>query len=271
MSTSNSRATQLRNIVRAYFEALRSHSVSGLPYSDHIVLRSPLVPGDADQPLTGKKAVMDWLASIVPYISRVEVGETYLNERLTAVIGAANIEVTIPFKPHTVQVAVEFTVNDEGWITRQIEYLDPRPVTQPKEYVEHVQAYTHMLASDDPKEVEALPYAEHVVYRAPLGHGGKGREVPMLGRQAAMEYLLGLQAPGLIDEAEYVATCVETRGFLEPCWVAGRFMAGFPKQDVPGKRLSVVDMWKFDPRTGLIVEQENFYDPRPALGIDFPK
>jgi hypothetical protein len=35
--------------------------------------------------------------------------------------------------------------------------------------------------------------------------------------------------------------------------------------DMPDKRLRLVDCWKFDPTTGKVVAQENFYDPRPAL------
>ena len=103
------------------------------------------------------------------------------------------------------------------------------------------------------KDLAEVPWAEDVKLRAPLAEGGA--EVPLDGRETVRAYLTGILP---------VIAAVE----VEDCYVnlAGTAVMGKAVLTlVTGARLRVADLFVVDAE-GQITEQENHYDPRPALG-----
>ena len=49
----------LKKIAEAYFEALKQKSFTAIPFSNEIIFRTPLAPGGAHNPITGKKNVFE--------------------------------------------------------------------------------------------------------------------------------------------------------------------------------------------------------------------
>jgi hypothetical protein len=111
-------------------------------------------------------------------------------------------------------------------------------------------AYFAGLSSGD---LSAVPYDENVQLRAPLSAGGS--EVPISGKAAVLEFFSGVFAAiRAADVLEYFtneaenAICVRADVHL-----------------VTGKTLRVADIFRVNAE-GLVSEQENHYDPRPAIG-----
>jgi len=103
------------------------------------------------------------------------------------------------------------------------------------------------------KDLSAIPWAEGVTLRAPLSEGGA--EVPLVGREAVRAYLTAI-LPAIQD--------VE----LEDCYVNAAQTAVMGKAEltlVTGAKLRVADLFRIN-EAGEIVNQENHFDPRPALG-----
>jgi hypothetical protein len=112
-----------------------------------------------------------------------------------------------------------------------------------------VRAYFNGLGA---KDVSGIPWAPEATMRAPLNPNGGEQEL-MRGAAAIRGYIQGvLPALGSITLLRVYAS--------DGDWVAGRadiHLAG-------GGVLRVCD--EFRVVDGQIVEQENHYDPRPALG-----
>ncbi len=112
------------------------------------------------------------------------------------------------------------------------------------------EAYFAGLASRD---VSKVPWAENVVFRGPLAPGGL--DVPLRGRKAVVGWFTTLY-PVLgktkviehyfNDDLTVIATRADVGIITPPC------------------ALRVVDRFTINDR-GQITEQENHYDPRPAL------
>jgi hypothetical protein len=104
------------------------------------------------------------------------------------------------------------------------------------------------------RDISAVPWDDQVVLYAPLGPGGLAE--PLRGRDTVVEWFSGLYpvlgAARVIDHYyNEELTTVATRADVEitdpPC------------------TLRVVDRFTVNSE-GRITEQENHYDPRPALG-----
>lgn len=102
------------------------------------------------------------------------------------------------------------------------------------------------------KDMSGLPYAEDAILWAPLGPDGL--EKPIRGRHAILEFFEGVFP--VLDRVE-----VQTL-FTDGEWACGRAFISLTRP--AGARLRVVDVFRIV--NGEIVEQENHYDPRPALG-----
>ena len=111
------------------------------------------------------------------------------------------------------------------------------------------QSYFEGLSS---KDMAAVPYAEDAILWAPLGPDGL--EKPIRGRPAILAFFEGVFP---------ILERVELKNLLaEGEWVSGR--AVITLSQPPGAVLRVSDV--FHVIDGQISEQENHYDPRPALG-----
>jgi len=111
------------------------------------------------------------------------------------------------------------------------------------------QSYFDGLAKKDLSHVQ---WAEDATLRAPLNPNG-GMDVPIVGKGEILAFLNPL-LPNL-GKVNVI------RQFVEGDWVCTR--ANIELAGAPGRMLRVADCFRI--RNGKIVEQENCYDPRPAL------
>jgi glyoxylase I family protein len=124
------RRAMLRSAADAYFAALARRDFDAIPYADEVVLRTPLVPGGAANPLSGRETLRTvWWRPLVPALDGVTVRviDYYVNADATAICVAA--EVTLPVAKATLRVADRFSVDADGRITEQENHFDPRAVT----------------------------------------------------------------------------------------------------------------------------------------------
>ncbi len=102
------------------------------------------------------------------------------------------------------------------------------------------------------KELSAVPWAEDATLRAPLNPNG-GADVPIEGKANILAFLSPLLTN--LGKIEVI------RHFIAGDWVATRANVWLATD--PPAALRVVDCFRIE--KGQIVEQENHYDPRPAL------
>ncbi len=109
-------------------------------------------------------------------------------------------------------------------------------------------AYFEGLAA---KDMSGVPYAENAILWAPLGPDGLDK--PIEGREAILSYF---------ENVFPILGRVEIQNlFSSGEWAAGR--AFIELTQPAGAKLRVNDVFRIE--DGRIVEQENHYDPRPAL------
>lgn len=111
------------------------------------------------------------------------------------------------------------------------------------------QSYFDGLAK---KDLSAVPWAENATLRAPLNPNG-GADVPIVGKANILAFLNPL-LPNL-GRIEVI------RHLIEGNWICTRANVGLAAG--PSATLRVVDCFRIE--KGQIAEQENHYDPRPAL------
>jgi glyoxylase I family protein len=124
------RRAKLRSAADAYFGALARCDFDAIPYADDVVLRAPIVPGGAVNPLSGRETLRTvWWQPLVPALDGVTVNviDYYVNADATAICAAA--EITLPVAKATLRVADRFKVDTAGRITEQENHFDPRAVT----------------------------------------------------------------------------------------------------------------------------------------------
>ena len=125
------RAARLHAIAQGYVtEGLGKKNFEAIPYSENVVLRAPTAPGGSTNPLSGRETVRaTWWASLPNLIEKVEVVDSYVNEALSAV--TVEFYCTIADQKHTFRIMNRFAVSDDGEITSQENFFDPRHVTHP--------------------------------------------------------------------------------------------------------------------------------------------
>jgi catechol 2,3-dioxygenase-like lactoylglutathione lyase family enzyme len=124
------RRAALRSAVDAYFAGLARRDFDAIPYAEDVVLRAPLVPGGAANPLSGRETVRAvWWQPLAPALDgiTVTVSDYYVNADATAICVAA--EISLPAARTTLRVADRFRIDAEGRITEQENHFDPRAVT----------------------------------------------------------------------------------------------------------------------------------------------
>jgi hypothetical protein len=250
------RRAALRTIALAYFDGLAKHDLSQFPYDDNITLRAPLnLQGGSDSPIVGKNDVLAFFAKVFPAIGTVRVRDTYINEALTIVCAEATVGVVTPVVNTALRVADCFTVNEAGKVIEQENHYDPRAVTHPQKFKDITRSYFNALASDNPADLQHVPWADEVKVRAPLAPGGA--EAEFVGRAAMEDYLKPFLP--VIGTVEVLFNTIEGE------WICTKANIGLPDAGNPASRIRVTDCFRIDPVTGNIVEQENHYDPRPGL------
>ena len=115
----------------------------------------------------------------------------------------------------------------------------------------HQLARAYVLDGLGQGNFDAIPYADNVSLRAPLCPGGSA--VPLIGRNNLREQWWA-PLPQLVAGVEVIDTFVNR----ELTAVAVEFLCHIRE---PACTLRIIDRFKVD-AVGLIVEQENFFDPR---------
>lgn len=125
------KADKLHAIARDYvLKGLGDKNFDAIPYADDVVLWAPLAPGGSGQLLTGKENLRSqWWAPLPSLLAGVEVVDTYVNKEETAVAVEFYCHIINP--ACTLRVTDRFKINEEGKITDQENFFDPRPVTNP--------------------------------------------------------------------------------------------------------------------------------------------
>jgi hypothetical protein len=84
-----------------------------------------------ERPLIGRENLRTtWWPPLPDLIDAVRLLDIYVNDDLTAAVGEAEIDLKLT-PPVQLRVADRFKVNDEGEIVDQVNYFDPRDVTNP--------------------------------------------------------------------------------------------------------------------------------------------
>lgn len=132
MLTDTSTRTQLlHEIARNYvMNGLGAKDFDAIPYADNVTLRAPFTPGGIWQPVVGKENLREqWWAPMPGLLGKVTFIDSFVNETETAVTAQFHCEIINP--SCVLRVVDRFTVNENGLITEQENFLDPSAVTNP--------------------------------------------------------------------------------------------------------------------------------------------
>ena len=123
--------TLLHQVGRDYvLKGLGGKNFDAIPYDENVELRAPLCAGGSEKPLKGRENLrIQWWAPLPGLVGNVELIDSYANRDLTAVTVEFHCEIINPAT--TLRVVDRFVVNDEGKITQQENFFDPRDVTHP--------------------------------------------------------------------------------------------------------------------------------------------
>ncbi len=125
------RKAQLHSIVRAYVEeGLAKGNFDAIPYHEEVELRAPLCPGGSAVPLKGKQQLREiWWKPLPDLVESCEVVDSFVNEEQTA----ATVEFYCYIGEPKVKLRImdRFKINENGEITEQENFFDPRDITNP--------------------------------------------------------------------------------------------------------------------------------------------
>ncbi len=120
------REAQLRAIADCYFSGLTNGDVSGVPYDDDVLFRTPLAAGGSDAPLRGKLALLDFFAGIYAALGEAKAIDYFLNDALTAICVRADVALK---SGKVLRVVDVFRISPDGKVIEQENHYDPRPAT----------------------------------------------------------------------------------------------------------------------------------------------
>ncbi len=128
---SKKRAQQLHQIARDYVtKGLGAGDFESIPYHENAVLRAPIHPEGSGTEMSGKAFIKaNWWAPLPDLVESTELIETYVNEDLSAVTVELRCNIKAP--ACTLRIIDRFRINNEGLITSQENFFDPRDITSP--------------------------------------------------------------------------------------------------------------------------------------------
>ena len=101
-----------------------------IPYHEDVTLRAPLTAGGSWQPIIGKENLRtQWWAPLPSLVGKTEFIDSFVNNDFTAVTVQFLCEILNPYC--VLRIVDRFDVNNEGKITSQENFFDPRAVTNP--------------------------------------------------------------------------------------------------------------------------------------------
>jgi len=126
-----SRVEVLHSVARDYvLNGLGGKDFDAIPYHKDVVLRAPISPGGSQNPLKGKENLRtQWWAPLPTLLAGVDLVDSYVNSDESAVTVEFHCHITQP--ACTLRIVDRFTINEEGEITEQENFFDPRDITNP--------------------------------------------------------------------------------------------------------------------------------------------
>jgi hypothetical protein len=125
------RKEMLHNIARDYvLKGLGGKNFDAIPYAQDVTLRAPLSSGGSSKPLVGKETLRtEWWAPLPSLVGEVTVLNTFINNDQTAVAVEFHCQILNP--SCTLRIIDRFKIDEEGMITEQENFFDPRDVLMP--------------------------------------------------------------------------------------------------------------------------------------------
>ena len=119
----------LHQTARHYvLNGLGAKDFDAIPYDENVMLRAPLTAGGSWQPIVGKENLrMQWWAPLPSLVGKTEFIDSFVNKDATAVTVEFLCEILNP--SCMLRIIDRFKINDEGKITEQENFFDPRAVT----------------------------------------------------------------------------------------------------------------------------------------------
>jgi hypothetical protein len=126
-----SRVEVLHSVARNYvLNGLGGKDFDAIPYHKDVVLRAPICPGGSQNPLIGKENLRtQWWAPLPTLLAGVDLIDSYANIDESVVTVEFHCHITQP--ACTLRIVDRFTINEEGEITEQENFFDPRDITNP--------------------------------------------------------------------------------------------------------------------------------------------
>ena len=127
---------KLVSVVESYIRGINEKDFTLIPYGDSISFRSPFTKNGMKFQLKGKDVLFnDWWKPLILRPDSKEVVfklvDYYFNESLTSIIAESIVTDYNAEPPATVYVAERFTLNEDGKIIDQSNYIDVRDVLTP--------------------------------------------------------------------------------------------------------------------------------------------
>jgi hypothetical protein len=235
--------TTITEVVESYVNGLGNRDLNNVPFAPDVTYESPI------SPLRRGQEVINFLTSLFPAIKGVQIKEHLVEGDYCATI--FDLETLYG----TIHIFDRFKV--EGGQLKSINpYYDPAPLNEARtaerrgKLTAISESYFRGLAKRD---LSAVPWDDNVVFRGPLAPGGS--ETPLVGRAAVLDWFASVYP--VLGE-----TRVMEHYFNEDLTViATRADVGIIN---PPSVLRVVDRFTVNAE-GKISQQENHYDPRPAI------
>lgn len=125
----NERRQQLHQLAKSYvIDGLGAGNFNTIPYHENIELRAPIHPMGSQQAMNGRDFIKEnWWAPLPELVAGTDLLDTYVNENLTKVTVEFFCHIKNP--PCTLRIVDRFTVDENGKITSQENFFDPRDIT----------------------------------------------------------------------------------------------------------------------------------------------
>ena len=99
-----------------------------IPYAEDVTFRAPICPGGAENPLKGRENLrQQWWTPLPSLLGKLHLIDTYVNKDNTSVTAELHCEIINP--ACTLGIIDRFNIHDEGKITEQENFFDPRDIT----------------------------------------------------------------------------------------------------------------------------------------------
>jgi hypothetical protein len=127
------RKNDLYQIAKTYvIDGLGGKDFDVIPYHEAVILRAPLNPGGSETPITGRENLRNsWWAPLPQLVKGTTFIDAFVNEDKSAVAVEFYCDLINP--ECRLRIIDRFKVDDDGKITDQENFFDPRAVTNPKD------------------------------------------------------------------------------------------------------------------------------------------